>query len=281
MTKYQELICTLYDGEDNNYQAEAKQVKIIYHKNSKNLEEYIKNAAEEGKIIYIEIDATAINKEDLYRLQNLCQFDNWILQFPLKIVSTNNDNTIDKNKLNAVTSCCNKYMFLDMASDWEVLNYFLSLNPCEVYITNSLCFDLPNVKKVCGDVGIRIIANVAQSAWTDSSAITKFFVRPEDVVYYEPFLSGIDFFGENIIQEIMYKAYVRGYWLGNIEEFIIGFNDNVDNRRLPPDFGEKRIGCKKRCMSGSGCKLCIRMKEFGQRLEKTDMIIKPLAKRKD
>ena len=38
---YRDKLCVLYDGEDNEYAAEARQVKIIFHPESKNLEKYI------------------------------------------------------------------------------------------------------------------------------------------------------------------------------------------------------------------------------------------------
>lgn len=272
-----EKLCVLYDGTDNMYQAEASQVKIIYHEESKNFEKYIEQNID--KQIYVELKPKDFTKSALHRLQEIKCFDNWTLQIPVSMI-LDDKKKVDDIKFVAIKDCCNRYMFIDLIGNWEVLQFILSLKPSEVYITNILGFCLQDVQKECKDVGIRLIPNMAQTAWDNSPELTKFFIRPEDIEVYAPYVSGFDFVGDNAIQEVCYKVYSRGYWYGNLRELIIGFEEDLDSRRLPPQYGEYRLNCKKRCITGSRCHLCRAMKEFTETMEKTQTEIIPPAKRK-
>ena len=274
-------ICLLYDGADNMYAKEATQVKIRFRPSSKNFEKYIE--LNQDKHIYIEFNPDYFS--DIKRLQNVLQFDNWTLQIPFDMI-VDKSRKVDKIKFNAIKDCCNRYMFTDLVGNWEVLAFILTLNPSEVYITNMLGFHLPQVKKICdkAGAGVRIITNLAQSAWDESSSLTKFFVRPEDLEVYAPFVSGFEFSGPNNYQEVCYRAYTRGYWYGNLREIIIGLDEDLDSRRLPAQYGEYRLNCKKRCMTGGKCTLCKTMKGFSEELEKINMGVIPpvkLARRED
>lgn len=268
-------LCTLYDGTDNMFEREAHQVKIIFHQESKNFEKYIEQ--NQDKIIYIQLNLEDF--KNIARLKNIKEFDNWVLQIPIDMILTK-DRKVDTIRLNAVKECCNKYMFTDYVGNWEILQFILTLNPAEVYITNILGFCLEQVKLVCdrAGAGIRLIPNLAQSAWQDSPDITKFFIRPEDMGIYMQFVSGFDFVGPNNVQEVCYQAYSRGYWYGDLNEIITGLNDSIDSRRLPNEFGTYRANCKKRCITGSGCHLCKTMATFSKELEKINIGIKPPIK---
>lgn len=276
----QDKLCILYDGADNAYEAEAKQVKIIFHQKSKNFEKYIEQ--NQDKHIYIELKLEDYNIDTARRFQTIKQFNNWTLQIPVEMILTK-DKKVDELKFTAIKDCCNKYMFTDLIGNWEILQFILSLKPSEVYVTNILGFYLPDVSSICGKAGagVRVIANVAQSSWDDSPALTKFFIRPEDVAVYAPFVSGFDFVGSNNVQEVCYKVYSRGYWYGNLKELIIGFNEDLDSRQLPPSYGQYRLGCKKRCITGSSCHLCKTISDLAIVLDKAGMQVVPPTKIKN
>ena len=278
MEEFIKKLCILYDGAENKYAGEASQVKIIFRPESKNLEKYIEINSD--KQIYMVLNPECYTLDNMRRITELKKFDNWTLVIPVSMI-LDKQKKIDVVKFTAIKECCNKYMFSDLIGNWEILNFVLALHPSEVYITNMLGFCLPDVIKVCGDVGVRAIANVAQSAWEGSYDLTKFFIRPEDLHIYAPLLSGIEFEGDNTIQEVCYGVYKRGYWFGNVGELIIGFNIEVDSRRLPPQFGEYRLKCKKRCITGSRCHLCKAMSEFAEALAKGDAMVTPYVKRQD
>jgi hypothetical protein len=278
---YRERICVLYDGEDNKYAAEAHQVKIIFHPESKNLEKYIEQ--KQDKHIYIELKPECYTLENMKRLQELKKFDNWTLQISVSMI-LDKQKKVDNNKFNAIKDCCNRYMFTDLIGNWEVLQFIIALKPSEVYITNMLGFCIPDLMVVLNDteIKIRLICNLAQSAWEDSNDLTKFFIRPEDMEAYNvPIISGFEFAGDNPIQEVCYKVYNRGYWYGDLKELIIGFKDSVDSRCLPPNFGRYRMNCRKRCISGRNCYLCKSMKYFSEKMKQTNTQIIPPAKLKN
>ena len=268
-------LCLLYDGADSDFVKEAAQIKIIFRAESKNFEKFIEQ--NQHKRIYIEFKQKDFTADNLHRLQEIKRFDNWILQIPVNMILDDKKN-VDNVKFAAIKDCCNKYMFLDLIGNWEILQFIKALEPCEVYLTNMLAFSIEKAKNIIGDIGVRVVCNTAQSAWSGSEDIRKFFVRPEDTEYFAPLVSGFDFVGGPNIQEVLYKVYSRGYWYGNLSEYIIGFNDTVDGRRLPQNFGEHRAYCEKRCARGSKCKLCDSMKRFSEKLEQTETIVIPKVK---
>lgn len=272
-------LCINYTQPEMEHIEEAEQIKIDESRlNDETLEQFLENNAD--KHIYITIESNIIKDiTKMRKLQEIKKYDNWTLQIPIKLIM--DDNYINETRFSAIKDCCNKYMFTDLIGQWEILQFIISLKPSEVYITNILGFDLVNINKVCGGIGVRVYANWAQSAWDDSPSIKKFFIRPEDIVDYEPYVSGIEFIGDANVQEVVFGAYSRGYWYGDLNEIIIGFEDSLDSRRLPHEFGANRIQCGKRCIQGRSCNLCRVMHEFVERMEKTETQIVPRAKNKE
>jgi hypothetical protein len=261
--------------------SKAKQVKIDYRPQDDTLEHFIETNAD--KHIYLVVDREDLfqTKEHLNRLHELCKYKNWTLQIPLKTIA--DGDKVDEIKFNAIKDCCNKYMFTDLIGNWEILQFIIHLQPSEVYITNILGFCLDQVSIVCKRAGIkvRVYANIAQSAWDGLPAIKKFFIRPEDIRYYENYVDGgIEFkTPTSVAQEVVYDAYEREYWFGNLSEIIIGLDTSLDSRRLPTTFGLLRAECHKRCLSCSSCSTCRTMEQFAEILTKTDTQVIPDSKR--
>lgn len=272
------MLCINYCAPDMDYIDEAPQIKITYRAADPTLERFIE--VHKDQTIYIDIGELDLftDLDSLKRFQALKQYTNWILQVPVELITDKNLQVVDNIKWNALKDCCNKYMFTNKVGNWEVLQYLITLKPCEIYITNILGFYMAKLARVCGDIGIRVIANIAQSAWDGIQPLRKFFIRPEDLDAYKDYVSGIEFEGDSVIQEVLYKAYSRGYWYGPVNEIIIGFDDDVDSRQLPREFGEWRANCEKRCITGGHCNLCKAMRAFAERMDKTDTLIKPKVK---
>lgn len=272
------MLCIYYCAPDMKYIDEAPQIKIDYRPQDETLEEFIKIHADQT--IYIDTDKIDLFSDGSYlrTLQSLKKYNNWVLQIPIALIKEN------QIKFDAIKDCCNRYMFTDLIGNWEVLQYVLTLNPCEVYVTNMLAWDLFKVTQLCSikGVGVRAYANIAQCAWDNAPDLTKFFIRPEDLNVYEPYLSGIEFAGDGKnIQEVMYEVYTDGYWYGDLGEIILNFNSHVDSRCLPAEFGEWRFSCGKRCIKGAGCGLCERAVEFSDTLQKINLQVIPPSKRKE
>ena len=274
------MLCMYYDNPDMDI-TKAQQIKIDYRPNDETLEQFIETNA--GKHIYLVVDREDLfqTKEHLERLKNLRQYKNWTLQIPLKTIA--NRDKVDEVKFNAIKDCCNYYMFTDLIGNWEVLQFIISLQPTEVYLTNILGFCLDQAAIVCKRAGmrIRVYCNLAQSSWDGLSAIKKFFIRPEDIRYYEQYVDGGFEFKTptSVAQEVIYEAYERGYWYGNLSEIILGFDTSLDSRRLPTTFGVIRSECHKRCITGSSCSTCRAMEQFAELMEKTSSQVIPDSKR--
>lgn len=273
------MLCIYYCAPHMNYINEAPQIKINLSATDDTLRTFLQRHNQQHIYIKISLDFFT-DKGYAEKLKEIQDLYNWTLVFPLVLIQNEtNPNEIDNVKFNALKDLCHQYIFSDRIGNWEILQFVLSLQPSEVYITNMLGFDLENVSKVCAGTKLRVYANMAQSAWDGIPAIQKFFIRPEDVTYYEKYVSAIEFFGDASVQEVCYKAYSRGYWYGDLSELIIGLDSSLDSRRLPEIFGVERMECKKRCITGGHCSVCRSMIKFAEVMEKTDTQIIPLAKR--
>ena len=170
--------------------------------------------------------------------------------------------------------------FFDIFIDsWDMLNGIIQSGVSDVYIANELGFHLPRIKKISKDVKIRVFPNVAQS--TDKlhilPTISSFFIRPEDIDCYEEYIDVCEFFGPADRHNVLYEIYIKGKWIGDLKELIIGLKTNCPNINMVHYFGEKRVNCKKSCSTGGFCNLCNQvcslansMQEKGLELKKDD-----------
>lgn len=190
--------------------------------------------------------------------------------FRFKLPSYRND--ASKQLYELFQSCQQppRYFFSTFVRDWDTLIGYANLNPCSIYISEDLGFDLVKVAETLHSRGIevRCFANVAQSAWSESEALKKFFIRPEDVDTYSPFVDVIEFFMIAVEQRqsTLYKIYaIDKKWFGKLNEIIGDFNSEIDSRYiLQPYFAEKRTRCGKACLKGSRCQLCEAMERSSE-----------------
>ena len=153
----------------------------------------------------------------------------------------------------------------------------ISLGVSDVYIVEELCFEIDKVAEIAHSEGvnIRVFPNVAQSSWNDSDGITKFFIRPEDVYLYEPYIDVLEFFNSRKRENTLYKIYaIEKKWFGQLSELIVGLNDDIDSRYIASEFGDKRRACRKNCVKGGKCRICDRVVALSQVLEKNNLIVK-------
>lgn len=271
------MFCLNYNGPRvAPYLEKVNQIKINRDRlDDETLEEFFEQ--NQDKHIYIDVGGAPDiikEKDKVIRLQGLMKYNNWTLQVPF------NDYTMfDNIKLKAIKDLCPRFMFTDGAYSWEMLDAMLSFEPSEVYITGFLGFCLERVKRVCDKHGVKIraYANLAQTEFPgiNKNALKTFFIRPEDVWLYKDYIHGIEFVGDEKQQVVFYGVYKRGYWYGNLAELIIDFNEDIDSRKLPQQFGELRYNCGKRCISGGVCTACKTVREFHEIMDKTNTIVKP------
>jgi hypothetical protein len=133
-------------------------------------------------------------------------------------------------------------------------------------------------------VNIRMYPNVAQAPTIceafspEGEDIKKFFIRPEDLDQYEDYVDVIEFFGPLDKQDVLMDIYKDGYWMGGLDELIIGFKDKINCMNLMPDFGFYRLACGHRC-DLEKCNYCDISKSLAAELKAKDIYIK--KERKD
>lgn len=158
------------------------------------------------------------------------------------------------------------FFYCEKVNTIDTLNQYISEGVTDVYITDELAFSLSDIKyNICKNkVKIRVYPNVAQSSVSCADgikSITKFFIRPEDVKYYEDCVDIMEFFGPMDKQNTLYKIYKKQKWRGPLNLIISGYNpeDNIEiNSSIIPTFGQVRKNCHKKCgYTSSGCQICI------------------------
>lgn len=169
------------------------------------------------------------------------------------------------------------FYFSTYINTWDILLYYLSLGVTDVYIVEELGFELDKVSKVVHNANaqVRVFPNVAQSQWKEMPGIKKFFIRPEDVEYYEPYVDVFEFYGKDDFLATLYKVYNNDRkWFGPLNEIIIDLNSDLDGKYTIPRFGERRATCGRKCLKGEPCAICDRVKELSHTLEQAELIVK-------
>lgn len=170
-----------------------------------------------------------------------------------------------------------KYFFKAAANSWDKFTGLISQNVSDIYITDELAFELDKVAEIAhkNNIKVRIYPNVAQSRWDKLSDILKFFIRPEDIEMYEPYVDVCEFYGDKAQQiDTYYKIYQEDKkWFGDLQEIIIGLDNKIDSRYIIPRFAEKRIKCGKDCLKGGKCEMCKRILDLSEQLENAHLIV--------
>lgn len=170
-----------------------------------------------------------------------------------------------------------KYFFKAAANSWDKFTGLISQNVSDIYITDELAFELDKVAEIAhkNNIKVRIYPNVAQSRWDKLSDILKFFIRPEDIEIYEPYIDVCEFYGDKAQQiDTYYKIYQEDKkWFGDLQEIIIGLDSKIDSRYIIPRFAEKRIKCGKDCLKGGKCEMCKRILDLSEQLENAHLIV--------
>lgn len=170
-----------------------------------------------------------------------------------------------------------KFYFNIWVDDWDRFIGFIEYGVSDIFVCEGLGFELDTAAAVAHEAGvqIRVFPNVAQSKWRGTPSLKTFFIRPEDIGSYEPYVDVCEFFGEKEKQDTYYNIYKKDkQWFGNLGEIIIGFNDIIDSRYIIPRFAKKRIKCGRECMKGGPCKICDRIVNLSHNLEEAGLIVK-------
>lgn len=169
------------------------------------------------------------------------------------------------------------FFFFHLADSWVKLNYLIKLGVSDIYITESIGFDIARAGEYAhtNNVKIRAFPNVAQKE-VPVYDIYSFFIRPEDIPIYDPYIDVCEFFwkAKTNEQSVYYKIYaIDKQWFGELQEIIIGLNQSIDSRHIVKQFAETRCHCRQRCLSGDICHICDRVLDLAGILKKAGIII--------
>ena len=261
----------------NPYMDEVSEIIIKFHK-SNNLLDFLKEHKDQRIVISIE-DGLKFIKDggiDYFKLIKQLNINNFILRFP----SMFSDKSITKKQSEEIRAEKIPSFFNDYVDKWDVLYGYFDLGVKAVYIANELGFELDKVHEMAAEQGveIRVLPNVAQSSWFSTPDLTKFFIRPEDIEDYEPYVDVFELYetnpGRPQIGEILYKAYAKDKkWFGKLNEIISNFDNDLDGRFTHPLWADRRLSCGKKCLKGARCRMCYTLAGLADTLKKVGITV--------
>lgn len=168
------------------------------------------------------------------------------------------------------------FFFDTLINNWDMLIGLLEYGVTDVYIVENLGFELKRVAEIASlyNVQIRVYPNVAQSSFNETPALKKFFIRPEDINEYDEYIDVIEFFDSDNKIDTYYKIYaIDKKWFGKLNEIILNFNSEIDNRYIIPRFYQKRVSCEKKCLKGYPCTRCDNIEQLADTLKEAKLIV--------
>lgn len=170
-----------------------------------------------------------------------------------------------------------KYYYNDIADEWDKFNELAAAGVCDIFVGNSLGFEIIAVHNAAKKMGvkIRVYPNVAQSAWTGAAAHTKFWIRPNDCYIYSEFVDTFEFYeiptlGQKYTEQL-YQIYKFDMdWYGDLRAIIVGLSEPIDNRLLDEHWAYSRLKCGKRCAKDGSCHICDSFLEMSQKMSEKE-----------
>lgn len=154
-----------------------------------------------------------------------------------------------------------QFFFGYFISSYDELTAALAMGSQYVNLAAPLFFDMDHIKQSFPDIQIRITPNIAyHDLYSREDGVTGTWIRPEDIMMYDEFVSVMEFECTELSQE---RALIRIYlqdraWPGDLELIIPDINYAATNRMLSSDLTEKRLNCRQVCKSGKHCHICYR-----------------------
>ena len=151
---------------------------------------------------------------------------------------------------------------------------FIELDVTDIYIVETLGFSIKDMGTYAHEhnVKVRVLPNVAQSTLGSLSQLPhecRFFIRPEDVSVYEPYVDVFELFGDNHKLSVTYEIYKEGNWKGALGNLIKGLPLDFSLDAQSP-YGEYRLNCGQKCYK---CKMCTVHKELNDIMDQNNLRI--------
>lgn len=244
-----------------NILEKADEIILKYSEIHEALPEYVKEYADEQRIV---IDIRKLEKDFLTE-DGGKNLSIWVSakenhrNFAILLAETNIEllPVLQENNIN--------YFFDTRVDTMDKLTNLVNLGVSDIYICNELGFSLKTIAPYCHNnkTNIRVYPNVAQSSSSRKGLndFKKFFIRPEDIDFYEEYVDIFEFFTEDLSkQKVLYQIYKDKKWLGDIRDLILEleYKEPILNYTIIPDFALNRINCGKACGIGK-CQMCDRI----------------------
>lgn len=261
------------------YLNEVDELTIYFRREDTSILDFLLLHKNQRVNIFIDNEEDFI-KNNCIKLFNAIIIEHPEINFALKLKDYRNEKVKEIVNMIREQNVQYRFFFETFIRDWDTLYEYIDLHPSDIYIVENLGLEIATIAKILHskNIQIRVFPNVAQSTWKKTPALKKFFIRPEDVYFYEEYVDVMEFLGKEETISTYYKIYaIDKRWFGKLNEVILDFNDNeIDSRYILPQFAERRINCGKRCYKGRPCQVCEAIENLATILESHNLIIKSL-----
>lgn len=171
------------------------------------------------------------------------------------------------------------FFYRNYVNHWDLLQGFLLDGVTDIYIVEELGFELDKVYKVlnAANIKVRVFPDVAQASCGNLPELKSFFIRPEDMDIYAPYVDIFEFWAKEKLQETYYEIYAKDRkWFGPLNELIRGLDSSfeLDSRYILPYFAERRVKCAKQCFKGGPCIICDRIEKASKTFKDNGLLVK-------
>ena len=255
--------CIKYTNKFRYFNNSNVEIEIMYSSNNKLLD-FCKDVLKESQKLVVNILDEEISENEI------SVFEAAAAIHPNILFKTTDIDFIYKNnnKLN--------FLYAEPISCWRDVRELSEIGISEILIRDYLCFDLEKLKTYCDkrNIKIRCVANyIEEDRFNTIPPYEEFFIRPEDVSFYEDYIDTIEFYKDDYYellekQNILYKIYNSGKWEGKLSDIIDGYTEDVLNTTVLPSFAKFRVDCQRRCDLGL-CDSCKHHTVWAKTLEKS------------
>jgi hypothetical protein len=150
----------------------------------------------------------------------------------------------------------------------------------DIVIGNQLGFEIFTCRELADEYGFRLRTDigVVQKIHKTTEDYCSFFIRPEDIDEYGEVIDVFNlYFSQNEdVRDlnVLYDIYVNDkYWFGNLQEILPHLDNPLDSRCLLASFAKNRMGCKRRCLSNSACRICKNQMDLAKTLSDNNLML--------
>lgn len=183
----------------------------------------------------------------------------------------------DKNLADVCKQKKLKFFFDVVVREWETFHTFIETGVSDVYLVEQMMFEIRDASTAAHMAGVQVrtFPNIAQKRYEEVTSIKSFFIRPEDIEYYEGLVDVMEIYTiDEINQDVVLEIYKDDkQWWGPLREIILGLDSDIDGRYIIPRFGERRVNCKRKCFKGMHCDSCGVVESLSKNLQKAGLLV--------